>query len=338
MLRSLVTRSLLGATVVGAIAIPAATATSQATTPTVNVVGYSTVANAYSALESAFNATNVGHGVVFNNSFGGSTTQAENVLAGQPADVVNFSTQPDLQLLINGHLVSTTWYANPIDKAEGGMVTDSVVSIVVRPGNPLGIKGWNDLIKPGIHIVTPDPISSGGARWNLLEVYESQIQQGKTAAQAKAFTNALVGHVVTEPSSSSKALSSFLAGTGNVLLSYESDAFAAVAAHKPIKLVNPAQNILIQNPAALTSTGASKAAAVNFFKFMFSAAGQTIWMSQKFRPTLPALATAAKAHFYTPAKVITIHALGGWPAVTSKFFSTPNGIITKIEAAHGYTS
>ena len=311
---------------------------SQAATPdTVNVVGYSIVSKAYTALETAFSHTAAGQGVTFTNSFGASTTQAEDVVAGQPADVVNFSLNPDLALLINAGLVSRKWSTLKAVKAEKGIVTDSVVAIVVKPGNPLGIHSWNDLTNAGVKIVTPDPISSGSARWNLLAAYESQIDQGSTAAQANTYINALIKNVVSEPSSGSKALSAFIAGTGNVLLAYESDALNAFVTGQKLQIVQPAQNLLIQNPAALTTTGTSNPAAVAFYDFLFSKAGQEIWLQQHFRPTLASLAAVSKTTFYTPVKLNTVTALGGWAKITPKFFA-PTGIITQAENANGYTS
>jgi sulfate/thiosulfate transport system substrate-binding protein len=311
-------------------------------TDTVNVVGYSIVAGAYTALETAFQATPAGAGVTFNNSFGPSTTQADDVVAGQPADVVNFSTSPDLQLLVTAGLVSPTWATIGAGKAERGFVSDSYVVLVTQPGNPLGITSWASLAKPGVKIVTPDPISSGSARWNLLGVYESQIigKLKPKPAQAATFTNAVVKNVVAEPTSGSKALTAFLAGTGNVLLAYEADALAAHAAGKAISIVYPAKNILIQTPAALTSSGTTNPGAKAFLRYLFSAAGQNVWAHNGFRPTLPAVAKAdasAFAHQYAAKSVTTIASLGGWNPVTYKFFS-PNGIITTIEKAHGWTS
>jgi len=325
-----------------ALAVPgiAWTATpASSSTSTVNVVGYSVASKVYKALEAAFGATTTGKGVTFTNSFGASTTQAKDVVAGQPADVVNFSQVPDLQLLVNAKLVSPTWDTAGAGKAEGGMVSDSVVVIAVRPGNPLHLTGWNSLTHQGLKIVTPDPISSGSARWNLLGAYESQIVQGKSATQARSYLNSLVKRVVAEPSSGSKALSAFLAGTGNVLLAYESDARAAVAAKKPVQIVVPQQNILIQTPAALTTTGSKNPGAEAFFKFLFSAAGQRIFAANGFRPTLSSVAVAEKSKFYQypPKLLTTIADLGGWTHVISKFFS-PNGIITEVEAANGWTS
>jgi sulfate transport system substrate-binding protein len=314
-----------------------ATNSQAATSDTVNVVGYSIVSKAYTALETAFSHTAAGQGVTFTNSFGASTTQAQDVVAGQPADVVNFSANPDLALLINAGLVSRKWALNKAVKAEKGVVTDSVVAIVVRPGNPLGIHSWNDLTNSGIKIVTPDPISSGSARWNLLAAYESQIDQGSTPAQANTYINALIKNVISEPSSGSKALSAFIAGTGNVLLAYESDALNAFASGQKIAILQPQQNLLIENPAALTTTGQANKGAVAFYDYLFSRAGQEVWLAQHFRPTLASLQGVSKTTFYTPIKLNTITALGGWAKVTPKFFS-PTGIITQAENANGYTS
>jgi sulfate transport system substrate-binding protein len=319
------------------ISLLATNSPASATSDTVNVVGYSIVSKAYTALETAFSHTAAGQGVTFTNSFGASTTQAEDVVAGQPADVVNFSLNPDLALLISAGLVSRTWASAKAVKAQKGIVTDSVVAIVVRPGNPLAIHSWNDLTNAGVKIVTPDPISSGSARWNLLAAYESQIDQGSSATAANTYINALIKNVVSEPSSGSKALSAFIAGTGNVLLAYESDALNAFVTGQKLQIVQPQQNLLIQNPAALTTTGTSNPGAVAFYKFIFSKAGQEVWLQQHFRPTIASLQAVSKTTFYTPIKLNTITALGGWAKVTPKFFST-TGIITKAENANGYTS
>ncbi len=327
----------LGAALLPLTLLATTTSSSAATGSTVNVVGYSIVANAYTALETAFQHTLPGEGVTFTNSFGASTTQAEDVVAGQPADVVNFSLQPDLQLLVNAGLVSKKWASYPGVKSQKGMVTDSTVAIVIRPGDPLGINGWSDLLNSGVKIVTPDPISSGSARWNLLAAYQSQIAQGLKPAAANTFLNSLIGNVIAEPSSGSKALSTFLAGTGNVLLAYEADALAAYATGQKIQIVQPPQNILIENPAALTTTGTSNPGATAFYKFIFSKAGQLIWLHYFFRPTLPSLAPLLKTTLYTPRIMTKVSSLGGWVKVDNKFFS-PNGIITKAEAAHGFTS
>jgi sulfate transport system substrate-binding protein len=331
----------LGLTVAAAAGTsPASAAPARPTgSTTVNVVGYSIAAGVYSALETAFQATPAGKGVSFANPFGASTTQANDVVAGQPADVVNFSQSSDMQILVDNGIVSPKWATTGAGAKEDGFVADSVVAFVTRPGNPLKITSWSNLTKSGVQIVTPDPISSGSARWNLLEAYENQIVLHKTPAQAETFLNSLVGRVTAEPSSGSKSLSAFLAGTGNVLLAYEADAYNALQAGKAIQVVLPAQNILIQTPAALTATGVKSTAAKAFSSYEFSTAGQAIFAKFHFRPTVPSAAKAAAKLFRTyPSKdLTTIQSLGGWPAVIHKFFSS-TGIITQVEANHGYTS
>ncbi len=301
------------------------------------MLGYSTISAGYSALEAAFQATWAGQGVTFTNSFGASGTQAQDVVSGQPADVVNFSLIPDMNTVVNAGLVPRNWQTNKISAAENGFVADSAVVLVVRKGNPLNITVWSNLTDSGVQIVTPDPISSGSAKWNLLAAYEYEILIGKRTQVAHTFLNKVVGNTVAEPSSGSKALSTFLAGTGNVLLAYESDAQEALAKGAAIQIVYPQQNILIQTPAPLTNSGSSNPSAVAFFKYLFSPAGQAILVVQDYRSTLPSKKSSLNKAFYDPSKLITISAMGGWSKVWSQFFGT-TGLFTRIENAHGFTS
>ena len=144
---------------------------------TVNLVAYSVPKPAYDALATAFGRTSEGSGVKITASYGASGTQATAVTNGQKADVVNFSVGSDMAKLVPSK-VAEGWDSG----ATKGIISDSVVVIVVRPGNPKGIKGWDDLVKPGIQIVTPDPASSGSAKWNLLAAYGSMVAGGGTDA------------------------------------------------------------------------------------------------------------------------------------------------------------
>ncbi|MFZ0044076.1 MAG: substrate-binding domain-containing protein, partial [Solirubrobacteraceae bacterium] len=136
------------------------------------LVAYSTPKHAYDALTSAFEQTGPGAGVGFGQSFGASGSQSRAVDSGQPADVVAFSTTPDMTRLVKDNIVSSSWDANP----EKGFSSDSVVVMVVRKGNPKHITGWDDLIKPGIKVITPNPSTSGSARWNVLAAYGAQLK------------------------------------------------------------------------------------------------------------------------------------------------------------------
>ena len=299
----------------------------------INLVGYSVPKPAYDALEAAFQATPQGKGVTFNASYGPSGTQAKAVAAGQvKADYVNFSTSSDLKKLVPGQ-VAEGWDAG----ATKGIVADSVVAIVVRKGNPLGIKTWDDLIKPGVKIVTPDPKSSGSAKWNILAAYEHVISDGGTKDQAKAYLKAFFGNVVSRADSGSVATQQFLNGTGDVLISYEAEAIAARAKGADIDYIVPSDNILIQTPAAVTTTASQSAK--DFLSFVESNAGQQIFAQYGFRPALAGVTASSvkgaedPANAYpTVAKLVTIKQLGGWSSVNDEFFGD-NGLVTAIEGS-----
>jgi sulfate transport system substrate-binding protein len=299
---------------------------------TVDIVAYSTPAKAYAALIPAFQATPAGSGVTFGQSFGSSGSQARAVLAGQHADVAEFSLQTDMESLVQQNLVAPSWNQNPYH----GFVTDSVAVIVVRKGNPLGITGWDDLTKPGVKVVTPNPETSGSARWNLMAAYGAQLKEGKTPAQALAYVSALLHNTVSQPDSGSDAMAAFTSGTGDVLLSYENEAIEAEHAGANIQYLIPPQTILIQNPIAVTSDASDPALAQSFVKFLYTDQAQKIWAQQGYRPVVKA--DFDPKEFPTPSQLFTIDDLGGWDKVTSQFFDPTNGSITKIESSLGATS
>jgi sulfate/thiosulfate transport system substrate-binding protein len=295
-----------------------------------NLVGYSTPKKAYDALTSAFAQTSAGQGVGFNQSFGASGSQSRAVDSGQPADVVAFSTTPDMTRLVDDKLVASDWDANP----EKGFSSDSVVVFVVRKGNPKHITGWDDLIKPGTDVITPNPSTSGSARWNILAGYGAQLKEGKTPAQALDYVKTLLTkNVSVQDSSASAALQTFTSGKGDVLLDYESDAIAAQKAGDNIQYLIPKQTILIQTPIAVTAKAPAPAKA--FLNWQWSAAGQTIWAQQGYRPVLASVAKKFASTFPTPPQLFTIDDLGGWSKVKDEFFDPAKGSITKIEQAAG---
>ena len=160
------------------------------------LVGYSTPKKAYDALTTAFAQTSTGKGVGFSESFGASGSQSRAVDSGQPADVVAFSTTPDMTRLVDDKIVGSDWDADP----EKGFSSDSVVVFVVRKGNPKHISSWDDLIKPGLDVITPNPSTSGSARWNILAGYGAQLKQGKSPAEALAYVHTLMTKNVSTPS------------------------------------------------------------------------------------------------------------------------------------------
>jgi sulfate/thiosulfate transport system substrate-binding protein len=295
-----------------------------------NLVGYSTPKKAYDALTTAFAQTSAGKGVGFSESFGASGSQSRAVDSGQQADVVAFSTTPDMTRLVKDKIVASDWDANP----EKGFSSDSVVVFVVRKGNPKHITGWDDLVKKGIDVITPNPSTSGSARWNIMAGYGAELKEGKSPAQALAYIRTLLTkNVSVQDSAASAALQTFVSGKGDVLLDYESDAIAAQKAGDSIQYIIPKQTILIQTPIAVTVKAPAQAKA--FLTWQWSAAGQTIWAQQGYRPVDASVAKQFASKFPTPAQLFTIDDLGGWTKVKDEFFDPANGSITKIEQAAG---
>jgi sulfate/thiosulfate-binding protein len=296
------------------------------------LVAYSTPKKAYDALTTAFGQTPAGKGVSFGQSFGASGSQSRAVDSGQPADVVAFSTTPDMTRLVKDGIVAKSWDANP----EKGMSSDSVVVFVVRKGNPKHITGWDDLIKPGVDVITPNPSTSGSARWNILAGYGAELKEGKTPAEALAYIKTLLTkNVSVQDSAASAALQTFTGGKGDVLLDYESDAIAAQKAGDSISYIIPKQTLLIETPIAVTAKSSHATQAQAFVNWQWTAAGQTLWAQQGYRPVLASVAKKFAAKFPTPPQLFTIDFLGGWTKVKTSFFDPSTGSITKIEQQAG---
>ena len=296
------------------------------------LVAYSTPKKAYDALTAAFDQTAGGKSVSFGESFGASGSQSRAVDSGQAADVAAFSTTPDMTRLVKDKIVAGSWDANP----EKGMSSDSVVVMVVRKGNPKHISGWDDLVKPGIDVITPNPSTSGSARWNILAGYGAELKEGKSPAQALAYVRTLLTkNVSVQDSSASAALQTFTGGKGDVLLDYESDAIAAEKAGDAIQHIIPEQTVLIETPIAVTAKSSHATQAQAFVNWQWTAAGQTIWAQRGYRPVLPSVAKLFASKFPTPPQLFTIDFLGGWTKAKKEFFDPTNGSITKIEQAAG---
>jgi len=297
------------------------------------LVAYSTPKHAYDALIAAFAKTSAGKGVSFTESFGPSGTQSRAVASGQPADVVAFSTESDISRLVKAGLVSSNWDANTYK----GIVANSVVVFVVRKGNPKHITGWNDLTKPGISVITPNPSTSGSARWNVMAAYGAQLKEGKSPSQALAYVKTLVTkHVSVEDPSGSTAMSTFTGGKGDVLLSYESEAISAVKAGDPVQYIIPKQTILIQTPDAVVQKSSHLKQAQAFVNWLWSSQAQNIWAEKGYRPVVPSVMAKYASKFPTPPQLFTIDSLGGWKQVKKKFFDPSTGLITKIQQEAGF--
>jgi sulfate transport system substrate-binding protein len=293
------------------------------------LVAYSTPQGVFEKLIPAFEATPEGKGVGFSESYGPSGQQSRAVANGLHADVVNFSLEPDVEKLVKAGLVSASWNQN----ATRGFVSDSVAVIIVRKGNPKHITGWSDLVRPGVQVLTPNPFTSGGARWNVMAAYGAQLKEGKSAAQAQTYLKALFHNVVSQDSSARNALQTFLAGRGDALIDYENEAIADKKKGAAIDYVIPRDTILIQNPLAVVGSG--NAAAQKFANYLLSPAAQAIWASKGYRPVT---AGAPAAQFPSPSGLFTIDSLGGWKTVTKTFFDPESGLVAKIEQSLGVST
>jgi len=293
------------------------------------LVAYSTPKDAYAQLIPAFQKTAAGKDVSFSQSYGASGDQSRAVAAGLPADIVALSLAPDITSLVQKHLVAQSWNK---DKFKG-MVTRSVVVFVVRDGNPKKIKTWADLVKPGVQVVTPNPFTSGGARWNVMAAYGGMLRAGKSPKQAQAYLAQMWKHVVAAPSSAREGLQTFLAGRGDVFLAYENEAIFAQKHNQPVQFIIPKATILIENPIAVTSTSKNKAGAQAFINFLRTKPAQRIFAENGYRPLIKGVSQGL--NFPVRPQLFTIKYVGGWPAVQKKFFDPKSGVMAKIIGSSG---
>jgi sulfate/thiosulfate-binding protein len=295
------------------------------------LVAYSTPQAAFAKLIPAFEATPAGKGWSFSESYGASGDQSRAVTAGLPADVVDLSLEPDVTKLVQAGRVAATWNSGP----HKGIVTDSVAVIAVRPGNPKHIATWSDLVKPGVSVITPNPFTSGSARWNVMALYGAALEQRKTPAQALAFVADVFKHTVAQPSSSRNATQTFVAGKGDALITYENEAITAKAKGQPLDYVVPAQTILIENPVAVVK-GPNAAEAQRFVDFLYTPAAQRIFANTGYRPVISGLRGITPLP--TPSGLFTIGSLGGWKTVAKQFFDPQTGSIVKVEQGLGVST
>jgi sulfate/thiosulfate-binding protein len=293
-----------------------------------DLVAYSTPESVYQeVLEPAFQKTPEGQGVDFSSSFGASGDQSRAVESGQAASVVHFAQGGDMLRLVESGDVAPDWDKNK----HKGIAQDSVVAIVTRAGNPEDIRSFDDLIEKDISVVTPNPIASGGARWNIMAIYGSQLHQGKSEAEALEAVKTVLSKAEVQPSSASDALAAFIQGQGDVLISYENEAIRAQNEGEDIDYVVPDSTILIETPIAVTVD--APPAAQDFVDFLWTDEGQRLWAENGYRPVNPKLVDPKQ--FPTPKDLFTIDEFGGWEQVNDEFFDEATGKVTEIEQELG---
>ena len=337
-------KAAIAGAVVGALALSAcggsSSGSSSAGSDEINLVGFSILEQANKQVIADWNKTADGKDVAFKQSYGASGDQARGVIGGQKADIVHLSLEPDVQKLVDAKLVADDWKSTPTK----GILTQSVVVMVVRSGNPKNIKTWDDLVKPGVKIITPNPASSGSAKWNILAAYGHVLADGGTEADAAAYLTKFFGNVAALPGSGRDATTAFQGGNGDVLLSYENEAILARQSGADFDYVVPPETLLIQNPGAVTTDATPKAK--KFLDYLTGTEAQTDYAEEGFRPLDDSIKVEVKGAndpsdpFPAPSKkLLTIDDdFGGWSEANTKFFDENDGIVTKIQKETGKES
>ena len=302
-----------------------------------SLVGFSVLEAANAPVFEEFEGTSDGEGVTFKTSYGASGDQSRAVEGGLDADLVHLSLEPDMQRLVDAGLVAEDWK----DNETNGIATSSVVTFVVREGNPEGIETWEDLVQPGVEIITPNPASSGSAKWNILAAWAHVVGAGGSEAEAEKFITAFLENTIALPPSAREATTAFSEGNGDVLISYENEAILARQNGEPFDYVVPDDTLLIENPAAVLTESAD--AARGFLDFLTSPEAQADYALSGFRPVvdgveLPEVEGALDPAnpFPEPGTLYTIDGdFNGWAEANVKFFDEEEGIIPRLQAETG---
>jgi sulfate transport system substrate-binding protein len=337
-------KAALAASLTGALALTAAACSSaggdsgsSAGSEQLSVVGFSILEAANAPIFEKFNETDEGEGVRFKTSYGASGDQSRAVEGGLDADLVHFSLEPDMTRLVDAGLVAEDWK----DNETKGIATSSVVAFVVREGNPENIQTWDDLVKPGIEIITPNPASSGSAKWNILGAWAHVTGAGGSDAEAEEYMTKLLENTIALPGSAREATTAFSEGNGDVLLSYENEAILARANGEPFDYVVPEDTLLIENPAAVTTEAADEASSL--LEFLTTPEIQAEYAHFGFRPVVDGVelpevegANDPSDPFPAIAQLYTVDDdFGGWSEANSRFFDEESGIITKLQEKTG---
>jgi len=296
---------------------------------TLNLVAYSTPRPVLTKLIDEYRKTPDGEGVTIRASYGPSSAQGQAVANGLPADGVILNTGNDINDLVDKGLINKNW-----DKQSyHGVVWNSVVVFGLRDGNPKKVKTWRDVTRNGVGVVTVNPFTGGIAKWNILASYVAQRRTGKTDKQAIAWLQEFYkNNVVAQESSGSNGTNAFLAGRGDVLLTFESEAI-----NGKIPYVIPKQTMLIDVYIAALDKSPNKAEWNKFSRFLKTYPAQKILADNGYRPVdKRALQETRKKYPVRPGETtITNKLLGGWRAVDKKWFDPKNSIMQRIEESLG---
>jgi sulfate/thiosulfate transport system substrate-binding protein len=318
---------------------------SSGSSPVVTLAAYSNVYDVYGKLISAFQdewkASHNDQQVIFQTSFGGSTTQATNVVNGFPADIVALSLDPDVQMIQKAGLITHDWQNDP----ENSIVASSAVVFDVRPGNPKHIENWNDLTQSGLQILTPDPAESGGAKWNIVGAYGAAMRgqvpgyAKGNAADAQKLLECIFNNVTVMDKSANDSIKNFQSGNGDVAITYEYAVLAAQKAGLPDQMVIPPSTVDIQTPTVVVDKNAEahcvEDIANAFVQYLHTKAAKEIFTTVGYeRPVDQKEAAKGDGSAFPAIKdLFTTDDIGGWDQLLNDTVFGPNGAFTKAQAA-----
>jgi sulfate/thiosulfate transport system substrate-binding protein len=293
----------------------------------IDLVAYSTPQQAFEeGIIPAFQDTSEGEGVEVSTSFGASGDQRRAVEEGQPADFLDLSLEPDMSALVEAGKVAEDWDKNQYK----GKITDSVVVFSTRPGNPEGIEDWDDLVSGDVEIITPNPATSGGAKWNIMAAYGSQIAKGASEQEALDFVAQIIENTSVLDDSARDSLQTFASGKGDVLIGYENEAIQAQDEGLELDYVIPDDTILIENPAAVTTEAQDPDASQALLDYIWTDEGQQTFADYGYRPVVESVLDENTDEFPEVPGLFTIEEFGGWDKVDTEFFDDESGSVTQI--------
>lgn len=318
-----------------------------ADTPVLTFAAYSTPREVYgkiiSAFQTAWKEEHNDQSIIFQESYGGSTTQATNVVNGFEADIVALSLGPDVDYIADAGLITHDWAAT----TEGGIVSTSVAVLDVRPGNPEGFDDWDDIAQPGVEVLTPDPASSGGARWNIVAAYgaamrgHAGVAEGDQAGAQELLTG-IFTNVIALDKTARDSIKNFEAGNGDVAITYENEVFTAREAGQEDEAVYPPSTVLIENPVAIVDQNVDahcvRDVAEAFVEYLHSDEAKEYYRTVGFlRPVDQAAAAAGDEEMGFPAieDLWTVADFGGWDALNGDLFSERGVFTQAFQAAQG---
>ncbi|MGQ9867211.1 MAG: sulfate ABC transporter substrate-binding protein [Pseudanabaenaceae cyanobacterium] len=265
-----------------------------------------------------------GQNINFQQSYGSSGAQTRAVLDGLRADVVHLSLGLDTNRLAQAGLVDANWAEKFPNRS---IVSQSVVALIVREGNPKNIQTWADLQRPDVQVITANPKSSGVARWIVLALWHAASQSGANETQARAFLTAVFRNVPIWPRDAREATDIFAKGQGDVLLNYENEVLLALANGQKLDYIVPPVNLDITHPIALVDRNVdrhgNRQAAAAFVNFLYTPVAQREFAKAGFRPVDATVAQEAEfvRKFPPISNLGTVEDYGGWEAVQKKFFA-----------------